>query len=665
MGILTALFEPRAVSPPPDPNHIGFPWLGGYSAAGVKISEEGSLHSTAVFAAVRVIAESIASLPLVVYRQSGRNKQRATDHPLFPVLHDLANEQMTAMEWRETVLGHVVLWGTAYSEIVYNGAGRVVGLWPLRPDRGIPIRENGQLWLKYQLPNSETVLLPWYRVFSIRGLGSDGMIGYSPIAMAMQAVGLTLAAERYGASFFGNGARPGGVLEHPGRLGAKASESLREQWTAMQGGLNNAQRVAILEEGMKFSAIGIPPEEAQFLETRKFQIAEIARMFRVPPHMLADLDRATFSNIEHQSLEFVIYTLRPWLVRFEQAIYRDLLQPGERRTFFAKHVIEGLLRGDTTSRYASYQSAINTGWMTRNEARELEDWNPLDGLDEALVPLNMVPSGAPLPPTPPARGEHLHLELSDDVSEPMALEVRKQEIGTKRQEAMRRMVRLWEDAAGRAVKREAADIRRAIPKMGKRGQEDFFAWLANFYADMRGWLPAYFEPLMQTYAEQMFADVSAELGDPVTVDEKALREWVTGYLDNMSTVWVVGNERQLRSLVLDAEDTQAATDALARRMDDWETTQPGKVGLSQSFEAGNALIVLGYATAGVGHLIWRARGESCPLCKKLDGRRIPIKGSFVKEGDTLSAEGVDPLPIVRQMRHGPLHGGCDCVVVAG
>lgn len=670
MGVIASMFDRRAVAPPDGQDTRPINWLFGSSAAGVRVTEEGSLQSTAVLAAVRILSESAASLPLVLYRREGRNKTRATEHPLYARLHDLANSEMTAMEWRETTLAHTVLWGTAWNEIEYDGRGRVSGLWPLRPDRCAWVRdERGALWLELRLTNGQQVRLPRYRVFSVRGLSGDGLVGYSPVALAMQAVGLTMAAERYGAAFFGNGARPSGVLEHPGRLSPKGREALRSDWTEMHSGLTNAQRVAILEEGMKYAAIGIPPEEAQFLETRKFQISEVARMFRVPPHMLADLDRATFSNIEHMSLEFVVYSLRPWLVRFEQAIYRDLLQPAERSTIFAKHVVEGLLRGDTTSRYAAYQAAINTGFMTRNEARELEDWNPLDGLDAPLVPLNMIEEGQPLPtPEPaPTREAHDHPELrmSADVSAPQPWETRAQQLGAKRQDAMRRMVRLWEDAAGRAVKREAADIRRATGKLGKRSQGDFFTWLEGFYKDLRGWLPDYFRALLMTYAEQMFADVSDELGDPVTVDDGRLAEWVDGYLANITEVWAVGGERQIRTLVMDAEDDQAAAEAVAQRMDDWESTKPGKTGLEQAFEAGNALVILGYVAGGVETLRWMARGDSCPLCKKLDGRKIPISGSFVDEGDTVDADGVDPLPVVRKMRHGPLHQGCDCTVVRG
>lgn len=433
----------------------------GTTAAGVSVTEESSLRSSAVFACVRIISESIASLPLVLYRRAGRNKERATNHPLYPVLHDLANREMTSLEWRETTFAHVLLWGNAYSEIETDARGVVRGLWPLRPDRMTVQRgPDGALRYRYQLPDGGETTLPAYRVHHVRGLSPDGIIGYSPILLAArQAVGLALATEEFGARFFSNGARPGLVVKHPGALKDAAYKRLKESWGEDHQGLSNSHRVKILEEGMDIATIGVPPEEAQFLETRKFQVTEIARIYRVPPHMLADLDRATFSNIEHQSLEFVTYTLRPWLVRHEQAISRDLLKAPEREEYMARYVVEGLLRGDTKNRYEAYTAAIVNGWMTRNEVRELEDMNPADGLDEYLLPLNM---------------------------------------GSQDQEAEGGEAPRWDalidDIAARAARREVADLDRQGRKHAA-DPDEWRVWLDDFYVDESRWLLEYWRPL--------------------------------------------------------------------------------------------------------------------------------------------------------------------------
>lgn len=665
MGLLTGLFERRQIQ---GAQIIDMLTLGTATASGIKVSEEGSLRSTAVYACVRIIAESIASLPLVVLRRQGRNKRRATEHPLYPLLHDLANPHMTAFEWREYMLSRVLLYGNAYSEIEYDKSGRILALWPLLSDQMESItasRDKSHVY-HYRAPDHTVVDLPAYKVHHLKGLNSNGVIGYSPIQLAMQAVGLTLATEEFGSRFFGNGARPGVVLKHPGRLSGEGLNRLRNSFNSEHQGLSNAHRIKILEEGMDLATIGIPPEEAQFLETRRFQVSEIARIFRVPPHMLADLERATFSNIEHQSLEFVIHTLRPWLVRHEQAIQRDLMANDDRAIHYPKYIVEGLLRGDTTSRYAAYATAISNGWMTRNEARELEDLNPDNpDLDAYLVPLNMLEVGQepPEPAAPVVRYSHNGHTISADVQPALPLDRRQERLQNGRRALMRRNVRLFEDAARRLVNREIADIRRVLPRyFNGRAVADFEEWLADFYTDFRGVMPGYFRALMLTYAEDIMAAVADELGGqiPETTDE--LRIWVETYLENYASVYTVGSEKQLRAIMAEVDDPLPA---IQERLDGWDETKPVKNAVEQAFEAGNALVVFGYRQANVRYLRWVASGDSCPLCIKLDGKRIPIAGSFVEVGDTVTADGVDPLPIVRTMRHGPLHGGCDCVVIAG
>ncbi len=277
-------------------------------------------------------------------------------------------------------MSHLLLWGNAYAQIIRNARGEVVALYPLMPNKMTVDRDsNGRLFYLYQRSNEDTpslgketqVYLAPSDVLHIPGLGFDGLVGYSPIAMAKNAVGLAIATEEYGAKFFANGAAPGGVLEHPGTI--KDPQKIKESWNAAYQGSGNSHRVAVLEEGMKYQPIGISPEQAQFLETRKFQINEIARIFRVPPHMLADLEKSSFSNIEQQSLEFVKYTLDPWVVRWEQSMCRALLMESEKSKLFIKFNVDGLLRGDYVSRMSGYATARQNGWMSANDIRELEN----------------------------------------------------------------------------------------------------------------------------------------------------------------------------------------------------------------------------------------------------------------------------------------------------
>ena len=307
---------------------------------------------------------------------------------------------MTSFVFRETLMSHLLIWGNAYSQILRDRSGQVIGLYPLLPDQmSVHRSEKGKLYYVYNRyeednPNFQekgSIVLSQEEVLHIPGLGFDGLIGYSPIALAKNAVGMTLACEEYGSSFFSNGANPGGVLEHPGIL--KDPGKVRDSWNAVYQGTRNAHKVAVLEEGMSYKQIGIPPEEAQFLETRKFQINEIARLFRIPPHMVGDLEKSSFSNIEQQSLEFVKYTLDPWVVRFEQALKKSLLLPEEKKTHFIKFNVDGLLRGDYQSRMNGYAIGRQNGWLSTNDIRELEELNPIppeEGGDLYLINGNMT-----------------------------------------------------------------------------------------------------------------------------------------------------------------------------------------------------------------------------------------------------------------------------------
>ena len=389
-SFLSRLFKTRAS--PKNSSWFSPPsFFFGTSSSGKAVNEKTALQTTAVYACVRILAETIASLPFHTYRYTLNGKEKAIEHPIYYLLHSEPNPEMTSFVFRETLMSHLLLWGNAYAQIIRDGRGRVLGLYPLLPNKVIVNRnQHGELVYQYE-KEGQTYFLRSYEVLHIPGLGFDGIIGYSPIAMAKNAVGMAIATEEYGAKFFANGANPGGVLEHPGVV--KDPARIRESWNAVYQGSSNAHRVAVLEEGMKFQSIGIPPEQAQFLETRKFQINEIARIFRIPPHMIGDLEKSSFSNIEQQSLEFVMYTLDPWVVRWEQAIQRALFTEKEKRQYFVKFNVDGLLRGDYQSRMNGYAVGRQNGWLSANDIRELENPNriPEDlGGDLYLINGNMT-----------------------------------------------------------------------------------------------------------------------------------------------------------------------------------------------------------------------------------------------------------------------------------
>ena len=400
MGIFTGLFRSRD-KPQNRTAGSGYTFYMGGSTAGKPVNERSAMQMTAVYSCVRILAEAVAGLPLHLYKYTETGgTERAVDHPLYQLLHDEPNPEMSSFVFRETLMTHLLLWGNAYAQIIRNGKGEVLALYPLMPNKmSVDRDEKGQLYYTYQRSNDEaptmkgsSVILKPEDVLHIPGLGFDGLVGYSPIAMAKNAIGMAIACEEFGAKFFANGAAPSGVLEHPGTL--KDPSKVRDAWQSQFGGSSNSGKVAVLEEGMKYTPISISPEQAQFLETRKFQINEIARIFRVPPHMVGDLEKSSFSNIEQQSLEFVKYTLDPWIIRWEQSMARVLLTIDEKREFFIKFNLEGLLRGDYQSRMNGYAIARQNGWMSANDIRELESLDRIpteQGGDLYLINGSMLP----------------------------------------------------------------------------------------------------------------------------------------------------------------------------------------------------------------------------------------------------------------------------------
>ena len=360
MGILSGLF-PFRDKPQNRTTGNTYSFFFGGSTSGKCVNERSAMQMTAVYSCVRILAEAVAGLPLHLYRyKEDGSKEKALSHPLYLLLHDEPNPEMSSFVFRETLMTHLLLWGNAYAQIIRNGRGEVIALYPLMPDRMAVDRDvNGQLYYEYTTSTDgaptvkgSIVRLKPSDVLHIPGLGFDGLVGYSPIAMAKNAIGLAIATEEYGSKFFANGAQPSGVLEHPETI--KDPQRVRDSWMSQFGGSANSNKIAVLEEGLKYTPISISPEQAQFLETRKFQINEIARIFRVPPHMVGDLEKSSFSNIEQQSLEFVKYTLEPWLVRWEQSIQRTLFSSDEKKTYFVRFNVEGLLRGDYASRMNGY-----------------------------------------------------------------------------------------------------------------------------------------------------------------------------------------------------------------------------------------------------------------------------------------------------------------------
>ncbi len=616
--------------------------------AGPRVSPATSVQSIAVYAAVKVLAESLASLPLKVFERLPRGKRPAPKHPLFKLLNAQPNERMTAFTFFETLVTHQTLWGNAYAVINLNGAGRPIELLPLMPDVTEPRLVNGRVIFETRI-NNEKLLLPQEAVLHVPALGWDGLKGISPISLARQAIGLGLAAEEFGARFFGSGSTVGGVLEYPGVLDDEAAKRVRESWNTVQQGLGRSHRIAVLEEGMKYNRIGIPPNDAQFLETRKFQITEIARLFRIPPHMLADLERATFSNVEQQAIGFVVHTMRPWLVRWEQELNRKLLTEEEQERFFVEFVVEGLLRGDTAARFASYQLAINNAIMTPNEVRERENLNPKRGGDSLLAPLNLAP-------LPSIAGGGPLIDEDRQLPRPGA----EQRSIKDRLELRRIHRRTLRDGTGRIVSRETDRMRKALKRMNLK---DFEGFVVDFEAKLRAFIVQTMRAPVAAYADATIREVSGELDTDQPVP--GLEQFVDEYLTSLAIRHTTSSAGQIGQILRKAPPEEAAA-AVEARLDQWDERRADKIADLEVVKEGGAMARFAYAALGVVLLRWVTIGRNCPLCDTFDGRIVGTEAPFGKNGEDVDGQGKTAnLKLDRAILHPPLHEGCDCTLFPG
>lgn len=670
MGILTRLLgrtEERGLSDAAVMRAFG----GVDAASGVHVSPETAMRSTAVFACVRILSEAVASLPMLIYRrQADGGKARAPEFYLYDLLHDAPNPLMTSFEWRATLMAHVLLWGNAYCQVQASRAGQVQALWPLAPWQMTVKRSGSDLIYEYLLADGTRQILLGDEVLHVRGLVVDGDVGLSPIAAVRRAIGLGLAAEEFGARLFGSGANVSGILQHPGKLSDKAYERLVVQTTDEMTGLRNAHRIKVLEEGMVWTRTAIPPEDAQFLETRRFQLAEVARVYGVPLDMLAEPGGATGNITELQGIRFVTHTLRPWLVRFEQTIKQRLLLARERSQFKVEFLVDGLLRGDVQSRYQAYATARQNGWMSANEIRALENFNPVEGGDVYLVPLNMVPADAvaaqpvqpamPGAPTPTAGSGPARSERRADPAITAA----------RRKGLMKSQYGVLADVAQRLARREVADVRRAARKMLARSDEHggqaFLDWCEEFYRDWPGIVDSTFAPALDAYAALMAGNVADEL---LRAPEEPpdTSEFQAAYRQRLGERWAGRSLAQLRHALepradAPAPELPAAEDVLDR----WDETRAHVVANEEHVRFGNAIAVALYGAWLIKLLRWHSFGDSCPYCRALNGRVVGIDQWFLEAGQEFTPDGaLAALVPGHNVRHAPAHGGCDCAVFAG
>lgn len=685
MALLQRLKELGSWADPREPeerstlNHPA-PWLsdalfGSKSPSGSTVNLNTAVSVPAVWSAVRVLADSLSSLPFHLReRVPGGGTRDAENHPVFRVLYVAPNPRQTPREFWGALHACVALRGNAYAQVVRDRGGRVRELLPLHPARVRPVlNDAGDLAYLYLRPDGSTRLFDAGELLRLHGLSFDGVEGISPLTAHRRALGLAIDSEESAARFYGNGARPGLSIKLPD--GIKLSEEARVQLKAELArefeGSQNAFRTMVLDQGADVSQIGLAPGDMQFLESRTMQVRELARVFRVPPHLLGDMADATFSNVEQMGQEFVTYSLMPHVVAAEQAVRRDLLSEAEQLAYTPKLNVSALLRGDAQTRASFYSTMTQNGLMTSNEARALEDLNPSEqaGADalrvqSALTPLELLG-------TTPNQGNPPPANNGDERSQPVAVEVtatppepdgflpapeetRAEPAHTARLDAHESIKETLTDAASELLGAELPVLRKLADEAGTL--TELRIGVEDFYLSRREVTRETLAPALRAALVRVAEAAAAEVGKELTRDA-SFERFVDGVVDARATRWVRNGRKQMLDLAEEDEPRAAITE----RLDGWEESRASTYATKQSTELGGAAAQHTWAALGVAAVTWRTLGDNCPICNSFNGKTMRLAGgdAFAKEGAFLPGRN-GGLTVKRTTRHPPIHNGCDC-----
>lgn len=671
------------------------------SSSGVVVSPETAMKLGVFFDCVRIIAEDCAKLPLFLYRRlPGGGKEKALDHPIYRLLRIQPNPYNTSMELRETVVGHMVSRGNGYLYKRFKGGTYPESLWPLRPDRivyrelsdtnpgGLSIDPDADAldpeaeplrFYEYILPSGQIRNFPARDVIHFRGFGFSGRTGYNPAFQAKQSIGLTEAAERYAGVFFANDATPRIVLKHKKHFQKpEAAAAIRKSWEERMRGLDRSHLVAILEDDMDVETIGVNAEEAQLLATREYNVEDVARWFRMPPHKVGALRKATYSNIEHQSLEYVVDTLTPPLTRVEQRLTIGLLTQEELGEYFIEHLIAGLLRGDFEARMKGYRVGREIGMYSVNDLLEIDNRNPIgpEG-DVRHIPLNWVilttepePDDDETTSAPQDSDDDTQNSApqdSDDDDRTAALlrtlESRRT-AGQDRAALIRLRLRaqyqpLFRQAADLVAARENADVARAVRRYLKKDDAaGLRAWVETFYDKHRAFIREKLAPVLESYAEALAGVVTDHLGEDL-VNLELLAAFQADYLagkNGRAGYYAQAGAAAVWAILERHGDDLAAIEAA---LDDIRAKRPDAWADREAVRAGEALVREAYGHAGVITFRWRSGRDDCPFAGALTNQ-IRMDGQpFINSGQSFEADG-ETLQPSSDINHAPAHRGCVC-----
>lgn len=640
--------------------------------SGAEVDENTALEYVPYWACVKVLRETIASLPVILYKRTSSGKERATNHSAYNVFHLRANPEQTAYDYKEMTASHFLIYGKSYSEKVYNNKGELAELWPLMPWNMNPKRKDGKLYYFYDLPNGKQHVFLREELLVLNNFTLTGIEGERVINYIKQCLGTGMAADEYGARFYSNDSAPGGIIEMPGHLKKENIERFKDSWEKNYGQLSNKHRTAILEDGAKFHELTVAPDKAQFLETRKFQQQQTAAFHRIPPHLIGDLDRATYTNIEQQSLEFVNYTMLPYFVRFEQNFTTQTLTEKEQKKLFYEFLVDALLRGDIEARYRAYKTGREMGVLSADDIREKENMNKLpDGIGEKYyIPMNWSEMGIepvveePSEQEEPAEDQEPEEEPQEENAAKQMKEYRAARTAATRFNIAASFKPVYQDILLRLIKKESVDIKRGFNKWFlERDKQEFDNWYKEYYQKQTDYIRSRLAPVYNSLNIAIYNEVKDEVNAQDRKDDQEI--FVRDYIDVFVRKYIKEHKKNIGLAVMDITKNGAdPEERIDETFEGWARNAAND-SRSEVVKSSNAFAKYAYILAGIEYLRWVNTGASpCPYCQNMDGKIVGINQTFVQAGGNVETD-QGRMEITRDVGHAPLHDGCECQIIAG
>lgn len=686
MGIINELFdvEERAATIHDVDNFLDWLISSGGSSTGVTVTETEAMKHAAVFSCVKVISEDVASLPWLVYRRiDEKARERAQKHWLFLLLHRQPNPEMTAFEYKEFMMANLLLWGNHYTFVDRDQKDRIKGLWPMLPNKMAILRERGELIYRYHLSDNTAVDYLSRDIWHLKGLGSNGITGYSPIRQMAESIGFGIAVQKFGSQFFKNGTRLSGLLKHPGRLTKDVAKRIVTSWQASYSGLENVAKVALLEEGMDWVQLGIPPEDAQFLGSRDFSRSEIAGLYRLAPHKIGDLTHATFSNIEEQNVDHWGGCIHPWVTRLEISADVKLLGPREGYNHFTEFLMDAKLRGKIEDRYRAYATARQWGWMSANDVRALENQNPIKGGNVYYMPMNMLPANfvkeeKPIPLKPEGEGEEEE-ETNEEVKgyrDQWLILIQKRSI-ENREKLRKTYRRLFKDVGKRLVRKEIKIIKNLIKKTLDKGKvNEFSEEIKKFYGKFGSDIKEFLDPITRSYAEQIQETCVKEFDQEEKSDiriqvyctcegKQVDLNMLIDHYEEAATQNYIGKSQNTIEGLIKETPIDDLMEIIIKTLDDWDLNRPEQIAVREVVKIDGFVSRATFFGLGAKKVKWVCTDTDTSLFSlALNNRGATIDEAFLRKGDVLLPEGVKKgMEIKFNIYHPPLYRGDSSSIV--